>query len=66
MTSVNAGGTPRLTAAISLAVIVLPRDAAGLAVGGDHPLVDAPGRHDLAVGVGREQGRAARGICQGV
>jgi len=25
MTSVNAGGTPRLTAAISLAVIVLPR-----------------------------------------
>src|SRR5690349_8735317 len=55
ITSLNAAGTPWLTDSINLVMIVLPQDAVGVPVGGDHPLVDARGGFDLDVVVGGEQ-----------
>jgi hypothetical protein len=43
-----------LSEAISFSISA-PQDAVGLAVGADHPLVDAPGRLDLDMSIGRER-----------
>lgn len=55
MISLNGLGTPRLIDSINCLISSRPRVRVGLTVGGEHPLVDAPGGFDLDVGVGREQ-----------
>ena len=56
MSSVSAAGTPWLSESISVAHQLAALGSVGFAVGGDHPLVDAPGGFDLDVLVGGEQG----------
>lgn len=53
--SVNAVGTPLLADAMSCSVKVFPCLRSGLAVGGDHSLVDPPGRLHADVLVKVEQ-----------
>jgi hypothetical protein len=55
MSSVKASGTPWLSDSISLVIRSRPLARSGSRVGGDHPLVDPPGRLDLDVVVAREQ-----------
>ena len=55
MSSVSALGTPWLSESISLLHQLAAAGAVGVAVGGDHALVDAPGRLDLDVVVVGEQ-----------
>ena len=55
MSSVSAAGTPWLSESISLAISCAAAGPVGFAVGGDHALVDAPGRFDLDVLVVGEQ-----------
>src|SRR4030095_10180354 len=54
--SVRAAGTPALSAMIRRVMACRAGAPVGVAVGGDHALVDAPGRLDLNVVLIAEQG----------
>ena len=62
--SVRAAGTPALSDSISLTISSRPAPGRG-AVGGDHPLVDAPGGLDLDVVVDRRTGPWSGGLLVG-
>jgi hypothetical protein len=65
MTSRSTTGTPWLTHSISLLHQLSSTARVGLAVGGDHALVDPPGRFDLDVLLGREQVRRPLALLVG-